>query len=150
MVDSQALKLLFASRAVYDALSTHVLACLQNHGYADLSLASLQFLGALDCGINCASEIARQLGVSRQMVAKTVKELSELGYLSQASGVGKQKVILYTLRGEHLIARVRQILADLDQLLIQQTVSHDLTLLLSQLTAIQDILQTTEKAGNHH
>lgn len=140
MVESQSLKLLFASRELYDTLSTYVLTSLQSIGYEDLSLASLQFLGALDCGINYASEIARQLGVSRQMVAKTVKELSELGYLKQESGLGKKKAIMYTLKGEKLIAVVRQILAELDQQLTQQVSHADIQRMLAQFIHLQEAL----------
>jgi len=140
MVDSRSLQLLFAARGLYDALSAYVLAHLQTLGYTDLSLASLQFLGTLDCGNNYASEIARQLDVSRQMVAKTVKELVLLGYLSQQPGVGKQKVICFTLRGEQLMAEVRQLLATLDSEL-NTTAAGELNQLLLLLSRLQQRLE---------
>jgi Mn-dependent DtxR family transcriptional regulator len=65
-----------------------------------------------------SAEISRRLKVSRQMVAKTVKELCRAGYLEQIEGVGPQKQILLTEQGEHLISTVRVALADLDQILI--------------------------------
>ena len=140
MVDSRSLQLLFAARGLYDALSAYVLAHMQALGYVDLSPAILQFLGSLDCGNNYASEIARQLDVSRQMVAKTVKELVLLGYLSQQPGMGKQKVICFTLRGEQLMAEVRQLLATLDHQLDARA-DINLSQLLKQLSHLQEGLK---------
>ena len=111
----------------------------------------LSFLSVLECGINYGSEIARTLGVSRQMVAKTVKELCQLGYLEQVDDIGKQKKILFTQSGEQLIADARQLLADLDSLLLQKlktdtllATSHNLKTI-NQLISNQVILQNTKE-----
>ena len=91
MVESHALKLVMAASSVTEQISHYLSENLQSMGYTGASTSVLQFLSALDCGINYASEIARTLKVSRQMVAKTVKQLSALGYLQQIEGQGKQK-----------------------------------------------------------
>lgn len=117
MPDSQSLRLVYASADVRDQLTDHLAQHVALLGYDDISAATLDFLGALDCGENIASDIARSLGVSRQMVAKTVRELSDAGYLEQTDGPGKTKPILFTERGEFLMSAVRSALADLDRVL---------------------------------
>jgi len=75
----------------------------------------------LECGVNYGSEIARNLDVTRQMVAKTVKQLCKLGYLEQIDGAGKQKEIHFTVTGECLISDARQLLSELDEILFKNT-----------------------------
>jgi len=121
MVESRSLQLATLSAAVRDRLVRRVADGLRADGFDDVSPATLEFLSALDCGVNVASEIARSLGVSRQMVAKTVKELSQLDYLAQHEGKGRQKRIVFTSRGELLMARVRQRLRELDSVIAAQS-----------------------------
>ncbi len=120
MADSQSLELVFSAAGVYDCIMEYVAQRLETQGYDDVSPSTLNFLRALDCGVNSGSAIARKLKVSRQMVAKTVKELSHLGYLEQVSSQGKQKQIVFTAEGEQLMSEIRAILAQLDQLLDEQ------------------------------
>ena len=114
MVDSQSLKLVFSAAKVNELITKHVFNSLRQKGYKSATASTLSFLSALDCGVNHGSEIARNLGVSRQMVAKTVKELCAAGYLIQTDGVGKQKQITYTDLGEKLIGESRKVLSQLD------------------------------------
>ncbi len=102
-------------------------------------------LSALEYGVNYGSEIARNLGVSRQMVAKTVKELCRVNYLEQIEGVGKQKQILFTERGEHLISDARKLLARLDDILSKAIGQKPLQATVGVLEEIQVILATAEK-----
>lgn len=120
MVDSYSLRLALATAEVRDGICDHVAMKLAEKGYADVSPSTLNFLGALDCGVNYGSEIARNLKVSRQFVARMVRELGEAGYLEQKEGAGKQKEILFTKKGERLMSEVRKILATLDRVLIEQ------------------------------
>lgn len=115
LADSDTLTLVQASGLIKDKISEVAASRLRDRGYPDISVSLLGFLGALDCGINFGSDIARRLDISRQMAAKTVKELSEAGYLIQGTGPGKLKPIKFTLKGEKLMSEVRQILADMDQ-----------------------------------
>lgn len=119
MADSQSLRLLFASADLHDQFTEYVAEYLRSKGFNGISPSMLYFLSTLDCGINYGSEIARRLKVSRQMVAKTVKELCRAGYLEQIEGVGKQKQILFTEQGERLMSTARSALADLDQVFIE-------------------------------
>jgi len=136
MADSQSLGLVFAAAGVYDRITEYVAQQLEALGYKDVSPSTLNFLSALDCGVNSGSDIARRLKVSRQMVAKTVKELSHLGYLEQVPGKGKQKQIVFTAAGEQLMSEVRAILAQLDELFDEQLGEQALGEAISMLDAI--------------
>jgi len=116
MVDSLTLRLALAIGEAERALLGHLAQALAARGYRGASPSALGFLGQLDCGVNHGSEIARRLGVSRQMVAKTVRELTAAGFLEVAPDPekGNRKVILFTDLGMRLIADTRAILADLD------------------------------------
>lgn len=136
MEDSQSLALLMAAKAVHETLICYVADALRARDYPDISPSILNFLGALDCGINFGSDIARRLKVSRQMVAKTVKELCQMGYLEQVEARGKQKHILFTATGERLMSDVRQLLAQMDTALKKQVGAKTLRETLSTLETI--------------
>lgn len=120
MVNSSSLRLALATATVRERICDYVTLELKDKGYQDVSSSTLNFLSALDCGVNYGSDIARSLKVSRQMVAKTVRELCEAGYLEQGEGAGRQKQILFTMKGERLMSDVREILAELDAVLVEQ------------------------------
>jgi len=115
MVDSVSLRLVQATARTRDSISAYLARTLSERGYTAVTPANLNFLGALDCGVNYGSDIARHLDVSRQMVAKTVRDLCTVGYLEQGAGPGRQKPITFTHRGERLIADARALLAELDE-----------------------------------
>ncbi|WP_040306887.1 HTH domain-containing protein [Agarivorans albus] len=142
MVDSHALQLVMATSKIQDLTSNYLSKALSNKGYSSISPATLSFLSALDCGINFGSEIARNLGVSRQMVAKTVKDLSNKGYLEQREGVGKQKQILFTHQGELLMADARLLLAELDQHLANAIGKEHLGDLVNGFSQLEAVLST--------
>ncbi len=137
MLDSNTLKLVFASATVNEMITQYLAMMLDKKGYQLISVSRLQFLSALDCGVNIGSDIARKLNISRQMVAKSVKELCEAGYLQQQAGVGRQKLIMFTPLGEQLIAQARALLADLDQVFQQQLSYNSLVETLSHLDNMQ-------------
>ncbi len=145
MVDSRSLKLLCAAAAMHDQFTDYVAEQLNLKGFEGVSPAMLNFLSALDCGTNYGAEIARRLKVSRQMVAKTVKELCAIGYLEQREGEGKQKQILFTEQGEYLMAAARSILADLDQILIDRFSEAQVEKITLQLETITDVLNQGKK-----
>ncbi len=145
MADSQSLKLVFASAHLHEQLLEHVAEHLHLKGFKAISPSVLKFLSTLDCGINYGAEIARRLKVSRQMVAKTVKELCQAGYLEQVEGVGQQKQILFTPQGEHLISTARSILAELDQVFVEHFTEARVDEIASQLEAFTATLKTLEE-----
>ena len=136
MVDSWTLKLVQNASKLHDLTTRRLCSELMEKGYV-ITPASLSFLGTLECGVNYASEIARKLGVSRQMVAKTVKELCNKGYLEQIEGVGKQKEILFTKLGESLISDSRKILADIDATLVNKLKKGSIETTLKTMELVQ-------------
>ncbi len=140
MVESQTLKWALAASSVTEQISHYLSQSLQKMGYVGASISVLQFLSALDCGINYGSEIARSLKVSRQMVAKTVKQLSILGYLQQIEGQGKQKKIVFTQQGEELMADSRKLLAELDDKVATRVDDNTWSLVLGKLDQISSIM----------
>jgi DNA-binding MarR family transcriptional regulator len=138
MVESRSLRLAFATASVRDRIAEYVATALRRQGYEDVSASTLNFLGTLDCGVNFGSEIARRLNVSRQMVAKTVKELCGIGYLEQIEGPGRQKRILFTASGERLMSDVRKILARLDETLCARVGENALMEAICTLEAIDE------------
>ena len=77
--------------------------------FSELTPGYLTFLGALDCGPNYASKLARGMGISRQAVHKKIKELESLGWLETKTDtdVGNQRVILFTREGERMMSSAR-------------------------------------------
>lgn len=140
MVESKTLQLVQSTSQLNDVLQKYVLKKLADKGYATITPPLLSFLSTLDCGINYGSEIARKLGVSRQMVAKTVKELCLLGYLEQRDGKGKQKDILFTKTGELLIAEARQVLFELDDVLFEHVGENNVNKLVPALENLVGVI----------
>lgn len=136
MVDSQTLQLVLGAAQVSDSVSRYLSASLINMGYKFATPSALSFLSTLECGINYGSEIARTLKVSRQMVAKTVKGLCLAGYLEQVDDRGKQKKIIFTETGEHLMSEARQLLADIDKILTEQLSEKSISATISNLNEI--------------
>ena len=116
MVDSHSLSLTFLLGEARDALLGRLSRELGARGHLRVTASALGFLGQLDCGINHAAAIAEKLGVSRQMVAKTVVEMEQAGWLVQGTDPQRRnrKVIRFTAEGERLMADAREVLAALD------------------------------------
>jgi len=127
MVDSETLGLLSNAEKMKREVYRYVTKNLKSAGFSDISPSSLYFLASLECGDNYASEIARSLQVSRQMVSKTVKALVEIGYLELKHDKGKQKTIVFTQLGEELISSSRKLLESLDDSLLIHHSRADLT-----------------------
>ena len=119
LAESQTLQLTQNASLLSNAVTKYLSLRLINMGHESITPSLLSFLSILECGVNYGSEIARSLGVTRQMVAKTVKELCRLGYLEQLNGEGKQKEILFTDDGEQLMSDSRRLLSEVDEVLLK-------------------------------
>ncbi|MBX2870162.1 MAG: hypothetical protein KTR18_15885 [Acidiferrobacterales bacterium] len=144
MMESSTLQLVLTADKVNDLITKHLSKSLQSKGYESATPAMLNFLSTLECGVNYGSEIARNLGVSRQMVAKTVKEFCRLGFLEQIEGVGKQKEILFTERGEQLMSDARALLAELDHRFTHSLKNRTLENAVDSLAQIEKSLNDIE------
>ena len=144
MVESLALQIAQSAGALREAYADYVAAELAALGYAGTTAAVLQFLSILECGINYGSDIARSLGVSRQMVAKTVRGLCDAGYLEQVDGPGRQKQILFTERGERMMSDARRILAEFDERMRAQLDVDDIKQAVEQINQIRELLRSRD------
>ncbi len=140
MVESYSLQLILNAAQVQESTSLYLSNSLKNKGYKSATPSILNFLSTLECGVNYGSEIARTLGVSRQMVAKTVKELCQADYLEQRDGLGKQKEIVFTKTGELLMSDARQLLADVDKALYKELGKVQLETTVDCLISIQKLM----------
>ena len=145
LVESHSLQLIQSTARLNDAITDYLSQRLVEKGYTSLTPSLLSFLGILECGVNYGSEIARSLGVTRQMVAKTVKELCGLGYLQQKSGTGKQKEIHFTQTGEYLMSDARQLLADVDDVLFKGLERSDPTKVINELNAMVSVINEKQQ-----
>lgn len=150
MVESASLRIAFGLAEAHEALMHFLADRLARAGHDGVTASALGFLGQLDCGVNHAAEVARRLGVSRQMVAKTVAEMERAGWLQQATDPDhrNRKTIRFTAAGERLMADARQALATLDTELEQAGGTGFCGRLLADLEQLQDTLQSAPKAGN--
>jgi len=144
MVESRTLQLVLAAAQAQESTALFLSNSLKNKGYRSVTPSLLNFLSTLECGVNYGSEIARTLGVSRQMVAKIVKELCDADYLAQRDGLGKQKEIVFTEIGERLMSDARQLLADVDNILNIEVGQTQLEASVNCLTSIQKIMKQTQ------
>jgi len=118
--ESHALSLTMAMNDFQSRMLHWLLAQLIDDGFQHLSANQLTFLGALDCGPNHGAELARRLGISRQAVHKKIKELEKAGWLETKDDeeLGNQRVIIFTLEGERMMASARKSFSQLDEALL--------------------------------
>ena len=86
-----------------------VLNLMAERGHAEFTVAHLMFLANLDCGVTHAALVARRLGVTRQAVYRTTRELQDLDVLALESDPQRrnQKIIRMTPRGLQVVSVAR-------------------------------------------
>ena len=86
-----------------------VLQLMKARGYAEFTISHLMFLANLDCGVTHAARVARRLGVTRQAVYRTTRELCDLNVLTLESDPERrnQKIIRMTPRGLEVVTAAR-------------------------------------------
>lgn len=119
MADSQSLRLVHLASNFERRVQKWLVDLLRDQGFSELTQSQLSFLGALDCGPNRASQIAQNLGVTRQAVHKTLKELEASQWLtSEADPIRRnQRVITFTIEGERMMSQARALFQQLDETL---------------------------------
>lgn len=80
------------------------------------------------------------------MVAKTEKQLCQLGYLEQIDGTGKQKEIHFTETGEYLMSDARQLLAEMDKILFKDVDSRAPQAIISELNLMISAVSDNRKS----
>jgi DNA-binding MarR family transcriptional regulator len=117
MADSRSLRLVHLASSFEKRAQKWLVDLLHSRGFDELTQSQLNFLGALDCGPNNASQIANDLGITRQAVHKTVKELESAGWLeSNADPIRRnQRIITFTDEGERMMSEARALFKQLDE-----------------------------------
>ncbi|MDD2701379.1 MAG: hypothetical protein PHH36_09090 [Sideroxydans sp.] len=89
-----------------------ILHLMAERGHTAFTVAHLMFLANLDCGTTHASLVAKRMGVSRQAVYRTTKELQALDVLTLENDLQKrnQKIIRMTPHGTKVVLDARDCL----------------------------------------
>lgn len=140
MADSRSLKLVHLVSNFERRVQKWLVELLHGKGFTGLTQSQLSFLGALDCGPNNASQIANDLGITRQAVHKTVKELEILGWLrSEADPIRRnQRIITFTDEGERMMSEARALFKQLDERLFANWKPNELDAVFSLLQSPLD------------
>lgn len=77
----------------------------QQAGYADLRLSFEPYMSTIGAGGTTLSELAQDLGISKQAASQTIMALEKLGYISRGSSKsdGRSKLLQITPRGVTLL-----------------------------------------------
>lgn len=99
-----------------------LMAELTTKGYSGLTEAHLTLLGNLDCGTTHASAVAQRIGVSRQAIYRTIREMEALAFLGLQDDPDRrnQKLVVMTDAGMRLALDARAALATLEETLGQR------------------------------
>lgn len=95
---------------------------LQAQGFDEITEPHLTLLGHLECGTSYAAAVAERMGVSRQAIARTLRDMEMLGYLRLERDPVRQnqKVIVMTDKGGALALAARAALAEVETLLAER------------------------------
>jgi DNA-binding MarR family transcriptional regulator len=95
--------------AIHRDFQSRALAELRRRGHGALSPALIGLLPHLDTGGTRVVDAARRAGISKQAVAKLVRELEALGYVARAPDLadGRAALVTFTARGQELLADIR-------------------------------------------
>jgi len=144
MVESLSLQVFLNTGSIHLNMGRLLAQKLEARGYKNITPPILQFLGAMECGPNYAADIARYLNISRQMAGKTVKELSNLGYLEQRDDGSRQKAIFFTDKGQKLISDARASLLEIDGYLKKDYTKSQIDQMMSMIAGFDKILKTEQ------
>lgn len=108
---------------------------LKRNGWPDITRLQSQVLTCLGDGLLRTADIARHMGVSRQVVSRSVGELVDLGFLDLVVDPTdkRAKVITPTARGRRIIVCATESLAEIEEVLQQRIGARNLQALRSVL-----------------
>ena len=99
-----------------------LMAALAAKGYTGLTETHLTLLGNLDCGTTHASAVAQRIGLSRQAIYRTIREMEAMSYLELQDDPNRrnQKLVVMTDAGMRLALDARAALAKVEETLGQR------------------------------
>lgn len=88
----------------FDVMTAEVHRELAQHGHAGATSTHHYAMEAIDRGATDASALGRELGVSRQAAAKTIRSLEQLGYVTRGADAhdGRRRPLEVTARGREM------------------------------------------------
>lgn len=115
---------------------TSLLRLMEERGHVNLNASHLTFLSNLDCGDTHASAVARRMGVSRQAVYRSTRELQRLKILKLETDETRknQKIIRMTKLGEKIVMDARACLNTIENALSERIGERALGTLVANLS----------------
>jgi DNA-binding MarR family transcriptional regulator len=112
-----------------------LLALMSKKGHKELTIAHLMFIANLDCGVTHAALVSRRMGVTRQAVFRTTRELQALDVLKLENDpkLRNQKIISMTPLGNQVAMDARACMAEIESKMASQIGSSNFELLKSIL-----------------
>ena len=100
---------------------------LHARGWREVTTPQLVLFGHLDCGATHAALIAQRLGVSRQAISRTLRELETAGLVTLEIDPdrGNRRLVVMTPRGERLALAARAELAAIEAALAERLGAGD-------------------------
>jgi len=138
--ESLSLPLARETAALTERIMARLCHQLLDQGFEMITPSALIFLSKLDCSDAIASDLARELGVSRQRIAKTVKDMKQAGYVEQDVGIGKRKHLRLTEQGRRVTLTARRLFSELDQAIVSIDPSIRLTDTLESVRQLDAVL----------
>ena len=88
----------------FDLMTAEVLRELAQHGHAGATSSHHYAMEAIDRGASDASALGRELGISRQAAAKTIRSLEQLGYVNRGADANdaRRRPLEVTARGHEM------------------------------------------------
>lgn len=90
----------------FDLMTAEVRSELAQHGHAGTTSSHHYAMEAIDRGATDASALGRELGISRQAAAKTIRSLEQLGYVHRGADAddARRRPLEVTARGHEMTA----------------------------------------------
>jgi DNA-binding MarR family transcriptional regulator len=90
----------------FDVMTAEVRRELAQHGHPEATSTHHYAMEAIDRGATDASALGRELGISRQAAAKTIRSLEELGYVNRGADAhdARRRPLEVTTRGHEMTA----------------------------------------------
>jgi DNA-binding MarR family transcriptional regulator len=112
LCDNPALSVGLVLFALQQRLSKDIATLVMERGHKGITAAHILFLSNLECGNTHASAVARRMGISRQAVYRSTRELQSFGVLELLDDPERrnQKIIAMTDKGKALVLEAQDCL----------------------------------------
>lgn len=122
---------------------------LQAEGIEDITYANLNVIRHLDRGGLRLSTLAKHAGISKQAMGKLIGEVERKGYvkLQPDPEDGRAKRVHYTRRGQELVDTAVAIVAQMEQVYVENLGKHRYSQLREMLLSAAHLFDTEESSN---